>query len=95
MLSVAQRKRRAGSAKNKAICYTKIMAGETIKKEDKLTVNFTNGALKKLNELATNFDTTPVDVLLKGMKLLDIAKDNKIVKEDADGKRYAIEVKEL
>ena len=83
------------SARNKVICYTKIMAEETTKKEDRLTVNFTNGALKKLNELATNFDTTPVDVLLKGMKLLDIAKDNKIVKEDADGKRYAIEVKEL
>jgi hypothetical protein len=66
------------------------------KEEEKYTVTFSNGALVKLHELAEFLGTEKLtDVLSAGMKLLDIAKDNKIVKEGEDGKRYIIDVKEL
>lgn len=71
------------------------MADEEKKEEPKLTVTFSNGALKKLNELAGFYGLTPIEVVVKGMRIMDIAKDNKITKEDGDGKRYAIDVKEL
>ena len=72
------------------------MADPKPKQEEKYTITFSNGALTKLRELAEFLGTEQLpEVLLKGMKLLDIAKDNKIVKEAPDGKRYNIDVKEL
>lgn len=72
------------------------MAETKAKKEEAFNVTISNGALVKLKELAEFLGTDKLtDVLLKGMKLLDIAKDNKIVKESPDGKRYTIDVKEL
>lgn len=64
-------------------------------KGPKYTVIFSNGALEKLNELASNFGLTPIEIISKGIKLVDIAKDNKVLREDPDGKRYSIDVKEL
>ncbi len=68
---------------------------------DRFDVSFGNGALKKLKELGV-YLSVPEDklgeVLIKGMKIIEVAKDygdGKLCIEDKDGKKVLIDVKEL
>ena len=70
-------------------------------KPDRFDVSFGNGALKKLKELGV-YLSVPEDklgeVLIKGMKIIEVAKDygdGKLCIEDKEGKKVLIDVKEL
>ena len=63
--------------------------------EAKYLVTFTNGALAKLEELAVHFGLSKEDILIKGIKLVEISRTNSLCKEDADGKKYLIDVKKI
>lgn len=68
---------------------------------DRFDVSFGNGALKKLKDLGV-YLSVPEDklgeVLIKGMKIIEVAKDygdGKLCIEDKEGKKVFIDVKEL
>jgi len=76
------------------------IASETEEKE-RFDISFGNGALKKLKELAVYLGVSEEklgDVLIKGMKIIEVAKDygdGKICLEDKDGKKTIVSVKDL
>jgi hypothetical protein len=65
--------------------------------EDKFTVSFKKEALEKLRELAKAIGV-PEDnlgeVILKGIKVLDLAKDGKLIIEKAD-ERLEVDLKKV
>lgn len=65
--------------------------------ENEFVVTFRNGALEKLKELATTLNIPENElgsVLQKGLKIIDLAKDGKIVLEK-DKERFDIDLKRL
>lgn len=65
---------------------------------DRANIVFANGAYHKLMELAAFFNIPPEQVsqvLIKGIKLIDMARNNKIIIETPDGKRYHVDLREL
>ncbi|TAL19299.1 hypothetical protein EPN90_03985 [Patescibacteria group bacterium] len=85
------------------------MAGDTTQntsatpaeEQERFDISFGNGALKKLKGLAVYLGVSEEklgDVLVKGMKVIEVAKDygdGKICLEDKDGKKIVISVKDL
>lgn len=69
--------------------------------KERFDISFGNGALRKLKELATYLGVSEEklgDVLIKGMKIIEVAKDygdGKICLEDKDGKKTTVSVKDL
>ena len=69
--------------------------------KERFDISFGNGALKKLKELADYLGVSEDklgDVLVKGMKIIEVAKDygeGKIYLEDKDGKKTVVSVKDL
>lgn len=69
--------------------------------KERFDISFGNGALKKLKELAVYLGVSEEklgDVLIKGMKIIEVAKDygdGKICLEDKDGKKTIVSVKDL
>ena len=66
--------------------------------QDKYNLIISNGALQKLKELAAYLGIPESElhqVVANGMKLVDVARTSKLYKEDPDGKRYLINVKEI
>ncbi|OGE79247.1 MAG: hypothetical protein A2751_04625 [Candidatus Doudnabacteria bacterium RIFCSPHIGHO2_01_FULL_46_14] len=66
--------------------------------ENKYNLTFSDGALQQLKDLATHLGIPESElhkVVGKGLKLLQVAKASKLYKEDPDGKRYLINVKEI
>lgn len=65
--------------------------------EDKFTVSFKKEALEKLRELAKAIGV-PEDnlgeVILKGIKVIDLAKDGKLIIEKAD-ERLEVDLKKV
>jgi hypothetical protein len=69
--------------------------------KERFDISFGNGALKKLKELGV-YLAVPEDklgeVLIKGMRIIEVAKDygdGKLCIEDKEGKKVLIDVKEL
>lgn len=66
--------------------------------QDKYNLIISNGALTRLKELAVYLNIPESElhqVVAKGMKILEISKNSKLYKEDPDGTRYLINVKEI
>ena len=65
--------------------------------ESEFVVTFRNGALKKLKELAIDLEISEDelgDVLQKGLKIIELAKDGKLVIEK-NKERYEIDLKRI
>ena len=80
---------------------TQNISATPAEEKERFDVSFGNGALKKLKELAV-YLAVPEDklgaVLMKGMKIIDAAKDageDKIIIESKDGKREVISIRDL
>ena len=80
---------------------TKNTSAEPAEEKERFDISFGNGALKKLKELANYLGVSEEklgDVLVKGMKIIEIAKDHgdgKLCLEDKDGKKIIVSVKDL
>lgn len=78
-----------------------VLAGSAQEEKERFDVSFGNGALKKLKELAAYLNITEDklgEVLTKGMKIIDAAKDageDKIIIESKNGKREIINIRDL
>lgn len=62
---------------------------DDLRQEPEYILTFRNGALTKLKELAVKLDIPPEslsEVVVKGMKLLDLASDGKLVIEKGQEK---------
>lgn len=70
---------------------------EKINNQESYEITFRNGALKKLKDLAKRLDV-PEDnlaqVLTKGMKVIELAEDNKITIRSG-GDNYIIDLKKI
>ena len=65
---------------------------------EKYHLTFSNGALQQIKELAAHYgipDSQLHEVVGKGIKLLQVAKNSKLYKEGPDGTRYTINIKEI
>jgi hypothetical protein len=65
--------------------------------EDTYEITFRNGALKKLRDLAKRLDVPEdnlAEVLTKGMKVIELAEDNKITIKSG-GDNYIIDLKKI
>lgn len=65
--------------------------------EDTYEITFRNGALKKLKSLAKRLDIDEnnlAEVLTKGMKVMELAEDNKVTVKSG-GETYIIDLKKV
>ena len=65
--------------------------------EDTYEITFRNGALKKLKDLAKKLDVPEdnlAEVLARGMKVMELADDNKITVKSG-GDTYIIDLKKI
>lgn len=67
------------------------------RKKDEYTITFKEGALAKLRDLAWSLEVPPEklgEVLEKGIKILDFAKDGKLIVEKY-GTKFEVDLKKL